>query len=133
MENRKKHGELMLSQGCITAVATCGSLKKGFVIIGNEFGDIIIYSVANLSFVRLLNGHKKQITAISIHISGNVFVSTSEDSTIRLWDMSTYLCVFFSKLENVPIDVKWSLNGVDYIILTEFEVGSCSSNDRNFL
>ncbi|KAK2196993.1 bifunctional WD40-repeat-containing domain superfamily/WD40-YVTN repeat-like-containing domain superfamily/WD40 repeat [Babesia duncani] len=130
LKKRRKHGELMLSQGSITALGAIGNLKNGTIFVGNELGDISLYDAIDLSLLRTLKGHKKAVSGISIHKDKHVFVSTAQDRTIRLWDLRSYLCIFYTKLNHAPIDVIWSLNGKDYLILSETELLRCSTNEE---
>jgi hypothetical protein len=67
--------------------------STAFVIVGHVDGTIVIY---NLTYrigqvITTLRGHTEAVTAIEVLTDGRL-ASTSDDKTIRLWDVETSEC-----------------------------------------
>ncbi|GBE59277.1 p21-activated kinase-interacting 1, putative [Babesia ovata] len=122
LRHRKKHGDLLLSGGCITALGAKGSIANGLLLVGDEHGSLQLFDVLKLELKKQLKGHKGAVTAISVHPNGELALSVSEDATLRLWDLNTCLCVFFSRLNEPAIGVQWHPDGEDYFILSESQL-----------
>ncbi|GFE53011.1 p21-activated kinase-interacting protein 1, putative [Babesia ovis] len=122
LRHRKKHGDLMLSDGCITAVGAVGTIADGLILVGNEHGALQVYSVRSLKLLKSLKGHKRSITSVSVHPNGELALSVSEDATVRLWDLKTFVCVFYSRLNEPAIAVQWHTGGQSYYILSESQL-----------
>ncbi|BAM39938.1 uncharacterized protein TOT_020000209 [Theileria orientalis strain Shintoku] len=131
IEKKRKHGEIMLSEGYITATSIYGGMSKGFILIGNEHGDISMFTTRDLSFAKSFKAHKKEITGLSIHPEGKTFISTSADRCLRLWDLVSKTCVFNTELDIMPLSVEWS-KGTKYLLTSESKVLSCSAEDDEF-
>ena len=50
--------------------------------------------------IHLLLGHSDQVNAILFFLTDTILISSSEDYTLRAWDLKTFKCV--RTLENVP-------------------------------
>ena len=37
--------------------------------------------------MQVLGGHRGEVTGLSVHCSGKLALSTSRDSTLRMWDL----------------------------------------------
>lgn len=48
--------------------------------------------------MQVLGGHRKEVTGLSVHCSGKLALSTSRDSTLRMWDLVKGRCSAHSKL-----------------------------------
>ncbi|UKJ90226.2 hypothetical protein MACJ_001157 [Theileria orientalis] len=131
IEKKRKHGEIMLSEGYITATSVYGGTNRGFILVGNEHGDISMFATRDLSFSKSFKAHKKEITGLSVHPEGKTFISTGEDRYLRLWDLVSKTCVFNTKLDIIPISVEWS-KGTKYLLASERQVLSCSAEDDDF-
>ncbi|UKK02237.2 hypothetical protein MACK_001593 [Theileria orientalis] len=131
IDKKRKHGEIMLSEGYITATSIYGGTSKGFILIGNEHGDISMFATRDLSFAKSFKGHKKEITGLSVHPEGKTFISTSLDRYLRLWDLVSKTCVFNTKLDSMPLSVEWS-KGTKYLLTSENKILSCSAEDDEF-
>ncbi|GIX61689.1 WD40 repeat-like protein [Babesia caballi] len=122
LRHRKKHGDLLLSDGCITALGASGSIDRGILLVGNEHGSLQVFGVRNLDLLKQLKGHKRSVTSVSVHPNGELALSVSEDASLRLWDLRTFLCVFYSRLNEPLLSVQWHPSGTDYFILSESQL-----------
>lgn len=59
----------------------------------NKVDDAIRYqSLEDNKYIRYFSGHRKQVTSLNISPSNNFFISSSNDNTVRLWDISSPDC-----------------------------------------
>ena len=64
----------------------------------------------------MLSGHRKEITSLSIHPSGKLALSTSRDSTLRIWDLIKGRCSYHQVLDAIADVVAFSPSGVLYAL-----------------
>lgn len=64
-----------------------------------------------------MTGHRKEITSLSIHPSGKLALSTSRDSTLRIWDLIKGRCSYHHILEAVADVVAFSPSGSLYALV----------------
>lgn len=69
-----------------------------------------------------MTGHHKEITALSVHPSGKLALSTSRDSTLRIWDLIKGRCSYHNILSVVAEGVTFSPDGTLYALLTGSQV-----------
>jgi WD40 repeat protein len=60
-----------------------------FLAAGCRDGAIRLYDGASLNSVAVLNGHASGVWGLHVSADGRRLVSASDDSRVRLWDMST--------------------------------------------
>jgi len=73
--------------------------EKILATCGND-GKISLFSAENGEFIGHLLGHADEVHAIDFSSNGKFLVSSSEDETLRLWDILTFKCVKI--IQNVP-------------------------------
>jgi WD40 repeat protein len=73
--------------------------EKILATCGND-GKISLFNAKNGEFVGHLLGHADEVHAIDFSSNCKFLVSSSEDETIRLWDVSTFKCVKI--IQNIP-------------------------------
>ncbi|XP_071235743.1 echinoderm microtubule-associated protein-like 6 isoform X1 [Salvelinus alpinus] len=62
---------------------------KGKILVGTKDGEIIEVGEKNAASNILINGHMQgEIWGLATHPSKDLFISTSDDSTIRIWDLA---------------------------------------------
>lgn len=64
-----------------------------------------------------MSGHRKEITSLSIHPSGKVALSTSRDSTLRIWDLIKGRCSYHHVLDAIADVVAFSPSGALYALI----------------
>lgn len=69
-----------------------------------------------------MTGHHKEITDLSVHPSGKLALSTSRDSTLRIWDLIKGRCSYHNILAAVADGVSFSPDGTLYALLTGNQV-----------
>ncbi|KAI3406618.2 MAK11 [Candida oxycetoniae] len=112
LQKRKELGTLLSHQGTITALrfskegnhnsasggdaaapaaaAVAAATTAGkWLLSGSEDGKIIIWRTKDWEIFATLKGHTDKINDLSIHPSGRVAISVSQDKTIRLWNLMT--------------------------------------------
>lgn len=61
---------------------------------GTQTGEICIFDIDNPTTVKLkLAGHKAPISSLDYHCSKGLLLSSSLDRTVRLWDLTTGICI----------------------------------------
>ena len=69
-----------------------------------------------------MTGHRKEITSLSIHPSGKLALSTSRDSTLRIWDLIKGRCSYHHILEAIADVVAFSPSGSLYALVAGSKV-----------
>lgn len=64
-----------------------------------------------------MSGHRKEITSLSIHPSGRLALSTSRDSTLRIWDLIKGRCSYHHVLDATADVVAFSPSGALYALV----------------
>ncbi|CAK9441414.1 uncharacterized protein LODBEIA_P52820 [Lodderomyces beijingensis] len=106
LQKRKELGTLLGHQGTITTLrfskegaqaaaeeaeggATSSAAAGKWLLSGSEDGKIIIWRTKDWEVFATLKGHTDKINDLSVHPSGRVAISVSQDKTIRLWNLMT--------------------------------------------
>ncbi|KAG9334207.1 hypothetical protein JZ751_008505 [Albula glossodonta] len=62
---------------------------KGKILVGTKDGEIIEVGEKNAASNIMMNGHTQgQIWGLAAHPSKDMFISASDDGTIRIWDLA---------------------------------------------
>ncbi|KAM9313939.1 echinoderm microtubule-associated protein-like 6 [Pholidichthys leucotaenia] len=61
---------------------------KGKILVGTKDGEIIEVGEKNAASNTIINGHNQGIWGLSTHPFKDVFISASDDGTIRIWDLA---------------------------------------------
>lgn len=72
--------------------------------------------------LQVMTGHRKEITSISIHPSGKLALSTSRDSTLRIWDLVKGRCSYHHILDAIADIVAFSPSGALYALVSNTKV-----------
>jgi len=87
---------------------------------GSEDKSLCIWSTKDWECHRTLNGHKLAINTISIHHSGKLALTGSKDRTLKLWNLTNGRSAFNTVLDFEPEIIKWSPDGICYIIVSSY-------------
>lgn len=72
--------------------------------------------------MQVMTGHHKEITALSVHPSGKLALSTSRDGTLRIWDLIKGRCSYHNILPAVADGVSFSPSGSLYALQSGSQV-----------
>ncbi len=62
---------------------------QGKILVGTKDGEIIEVGEKNAASNTMINGHTQgRIWGLATHPSKDVFISASDDGTIRIWDLA---------------------------------------------
>lgn len=62
---------------------------KGKILVGTKDGEIIEVGEKNAASNTLINGHTQgRIWGLATHPCKDLFISASDDGTIRIWDLA---------------------------------------------
>ena len=59
-----------------------------FMIIANESHDLLFYNLVTNELEYEFKGHTDVVTDVNIHPEGHLFVSSSDDGTVKLWSLN---------------------------------------------
>ncbi|XP_049805088.1 apoptotic protease-activating factor 1-like [Schistocerca nitens] len=69
------------------AVTACFTHSENKIIVGCYDGSINLLAVDYKHILHSFQGHKNQITYVQCHSSNKIFLSSSEDGTVKLWSL----------------------------------------------
>lgn len=109
-------------EGAISAVALYvprGSAVPTHLFSGGVDGTLAVWSAGrSWDCLKVMTGHRKEITSISIHPSGKLALTTSRDSTLRIWDLTKGRCSYHHILDSVAEAVVFSPTGRLYALVS---------------
>lgn len=113
-------------EGPVTAVELYAPAETGVathLFSGGADGTLAVWSAGPAwDCLKVMTGHHKEITALSVHPSGKLALSTSRDSTLRIWDLIKGRCSYHNNLPAVAEGVTFSPDGTLYALLTGSQV-----------
>lgn len=93
------------------------------LLAGCADGSISIWRAGGgWEHLKSLRGHRREVTALAVHPSGRLALSTSRDGTFKMWDMVKGRCTFTTKLEAEAEGVAFAPGGGSYALLTGLQV-----------
>ncbi|KAL4436114.1 hypothetical protein ABPG77_005562 [Micractinium sp. CCAP 211/92] len=104
LKNDKDLGFLMSpGEGAVTALAffaPAGAYNPTHMLSGSADGCLSVWAAGGgWESMKTMRGHRKEVTAIAVHPSGLVALTTSRDCCLRMWDLVKGRCTYTSKLE----------------------------------
>ena len=94
----------------------CYSHDGSFIITAGEDNKIIVWDVFTGKQFSALLGHQNGITGISLHPDGIHLISSSTDSTVKVWDLKDEKCVKTIKHTEPVCDVAFSTDGKEFLV-----------------
>lgn len=118
LKRKKDLGALVEHQGAITCLEFFPSRGKASHLLSGAKDGIINVWEAGKSWEHLksLKGHKKEISAIAMHSTGKLCMSTAKDGFLRLWDMGRGRCTFKHRLTGEGDILKMLPQGNQYAL-----------------
>lgn len=124
MRSGKDLGYIVNSgRGGVTSLALFvpqGSYTPTHLISGSDDGTVAIYQAGgSWELLKTMKGHKKSVNSIAIHPSGQLALTVSRDSSLKLWNLvkgrSNYTAPLEIEAQQVMFDCK---QGTSYVLLT---------------
>jgi len=73
-----------------------------YFLAANQNRTACVYSTDRVTAIRLLTGHVSDVTCCRWHDNASLFVTGSDDKTVRMWDIRTGNCVrLFQGISNI--------------------------------
>ncbi|PVU84630.1 hypothetical protein BB559_007511 [Furculomyces boomerangus] len=116
LKRQKELGSLHEHTGTITKIEFYGS---SHCLSAATDGSICIYRTKDWELLKILKGHLKEVTDISIHPTGRLAISVSRDRTAVLWNLLTGQKALRIKLKSVGELVRWNNAGDKYGIVSQ--------------
>ena len=116
MTTRRELGPITRSEGQITCFHFYNDTH---LFCGTEKGHILVWKVKHWEQLPSLQGHTGRVNSISVHPKGSLALSTSQDKTLKLWDLAKGTVVHTNKLKFEADFVAWSKDGEHYIIVSQ--------------
>lgn len=71
-----------------------GEAKRGIGSIGDE--SVQLWDLNTGKRIKILTGHDRDVTSVSISADGETLVSGSKDATVLVWDIATIIQDIYS-------------------------------------
>lgn len=109
----------------IEVAANCVAFaRNSHIIFGSQDGNIYIYEYKNssLNLAKILGGHKGPVTSLSVHPSGKILLSLSEDRSMRTWNLIKGRPAYTTNLRIQAHIVRWSPAGDVFVIVESKDI-----------
>jgi WD40 repeat protein len=73
----------------VSARALAFAPDRKMLASGGNYGNVLLWDIAEGEELRPLEGHKKEVTAVVFAPDGRSLISASHDKSIRIWDVPT--------------------------------------------
>ncbi|KAK9909782.1 hypothetical protein WJX75_007404 [Coccomyxa subellipsoidea] len=112
--------------GAVTAVefyTPAGTSQPTHLLSGAADGSISVWGAGgSWECLKVLKGHKKEVTSLSVHPSGLLALSTARDDMLRMWNMTKGRSQYKTKIPSGTEAVSFSPNGDIYALLSGLKV-----------
>ncbi|KAL4422432.1 hypothetical protein ABPG75_008629 [Micractinium tetrahymenae] len=104
LKNDKDLGFLMSpGEGAVTALAfftPAAAYSPTHMLSGSADGSLSVWAAGGgWESMKTMRGHRREVSAIAVHPSGLVALTTSRDCCLRMWDLVKGRCTYTSRLE----------------------------------
>lgn len=113
LQKRKELGTLLHHNGSVVVLKF---FESKWLLSGAADGKICIWRTKDWDVLAELKGHQGTVNDISIHPSGKLALSVSDDKTLRLWNLMTAKKASILKLGEAALKVNWTDDGEHYIL-----------------
>lgn len=114
LRSRTEVGSLIQQEGSINCLQFH---QNSHLFSGSEDGTICIWKPGNWQCLKTLRGHKGSVTALSIHPSGKLALSSSKDRTLKTWNLIKGRAAFTTNIKAVAEPIRWSPDGTKYALV----------------
>jgi hypothetical protein len=128
MVDNKEVGEIFGHSGAITSLSF---FQDSYIFSASEDHTLNIWRVSDRQLLHILGGHKDVVNGFSIHPSGKLAISVSNDHTMKLWNLVQGRCSFTRRLRSVAESILWNEKGNYYLLSTPREVQLFDINNNN--
>lgn len=90
--------------------ASFSPVDDNIVVLGSKDGTVKILSVKSIKCCKTLSGHTKKVTSAFFSKDGKSIISCSDDKTIKIWNVKTFLDDIYV-IDNVLEDYDIESNG----------------------
>jgi hypothetical protein len=119
MVDNKEVGEIFGHSGAITSLAF---YEDSYIFSASEDHTLNVWRVSDRQLLHILGGHKDVVNGFSIHPSGKLAISVSNDHTMKLWNLVQGRCSFTRRLRTNAESILWNAKGNYYLLSTPREV-----------
>ena len=102
-----------------TITDMCYSHDGSYIITAGEDNKIVVWDVFTSKQYASLLGHSQEVGGISLHPNGDILVSVSLDSTIRIWNIQTEECEKIIRMDYRLGDVAFHPDGNEFVVVGE--------------
>ena len=88
-----------------------GLRDSGFIAVASQDRIIRVFDMTTYKLTRRFNGHSREITDMAFTPDGRRLLSSSSDSTIRVWDMPTGRCLTWLLFSSPILSLAIALSG----------------------
>ena len=88
-----------------------GFRDSSYVALAGQDRIIRVYDISTYKLSRRFDGHSREITDLAFTPDGRQLLSSSVDSTLRVWDLSTGRCLSWLLFDSPILTMAMSLSG----------------------
>jgi hypothetical protein len=107
-------------EGAVTALSFFtppGRYAPSHLLAGCSDGSVSVWRAGGgWECLKSLRGHRREVTALAVHPSGRLALSTSRDGCLRMWDMVKGRSTFTARLDGEGEGVAFAPGGATYAV-----------------
>ena len=93
--------------------------EEEFIVVGGKNGTLQIRNIPDLKLIANFDAHKKTITDIEFNRRGDIFVTSSKDGKIIIWDWKERKSIFILDIKEPITDLKIHPRREEMAVVTE--------------